>query len=224
MLRKLRGQPEPPQRVVIVDPPGEESEPPPPPSPLDPGFWSGFPQGDPLIGRDYDIAEMHMRLNNTGEVAVVNSGAIVAGQGGIGKTSLARGFADKHRRNYNGGLWVGAQSRCDLIDGLMALAGPMGVDVKPPYDAAQARAVIAALQGCEQKWLLVYDNVEKRGDLDGLIPDKTCRHIHLIVTTREKDGWAGVDVIEADTLSTEKPHGPAVALLLREAGKPDDGK
>ena len=221
VLRRMRGEEEEPQKVIVVTPDVGEPDPEPIPIQLP---WINFPPGAPLIGRETEIEDMRVRLGKRGDLALVNSRAILAGQGGIGKTTLARGYAEERRRDYDGGLWVNAAEDQSLWRGIARLAEPLGMTVEEPFTRGDAERVIQALQTSPHRWLVIYDNVEDREQIRSVIPDPQCRNIHLIVTTRAMDGWAGFDVKATDTLSTEEPDGPAVRLLLREGGKPDDGK
>jgi tetratricopeptide (TPR) repeat protein len=173
----------------------------------------GLPAKRNIIGRAQDLADLHTKLSSNQDVAITNSGAILAGQGGIGKTTLARAYADQYKQHYDGVLWVEATSRTDTARGISALYQHHGNETRPetpsPEDAA---AYIAALTG---RWLFIYDNVETRDDIRRMLPENHA----LIVTTRQGEGWDdGFAVQRADVL----PPDEAVALLAREAQREAD--
>jgi len=191
--------------------------PPKPAAPDPPGPWIGFPQGDPVIGREWELKELRETLGTRDGVAIANSNAILPGQGGIGKTTLARAYAERNRRRYHGGLWMLSSGRQNVIAGWCGLAPSLGLKLSKPYDEGDAKAVIAAMQATAKLWLVVFDNVVDRADLSGLIPDG----IHSIVTTRQGEGWPGFAKIEAGVLPTATPTDAGVKLLMRAADRTD---
>ncbi|MEL7116995.1 MAG: NB-ARC domain-containing protein, partial [Pseudomonadota bacterium] len=172
----------------------------------------GLPAKRSIIGREKDLADLHTKLSGHKNVAITNSGAILAGQGGIGKTTLARAYADQHGQDYDGVLWVEATSRSDTARGISALAPYLGLtrsETPTPEDAA---AYIAQLTG---RWLFIYDNVETRDDIRRMLPTGHA----LIVTTRQGEGYDDAFAVQnTDVL----PADAAIALLAREADQQAD--
>ena len=178
------------------------------------GLFINVPAGREVIGRADELVLLHTKLKAAGDVVVRNSGAILSGQGGIGKTTLARAYAMKYADQYDGVLWVAAETRQGVIEGLMHLCAPLGMPRPEQPQEGHAVDVLTALQGAGQCWLIVYDNVEDRDDIRKLIP----RGSHLIATTRQGEGWTGFTVQETDVLGFDKEDGAAVELLMDEAG------
>jgi len=147
---------------------------------------------------------------------------VLAGQGGIGKTTLSRHFANTHAADYDGVLSTIAASRQQVIDGLCAACAAL--DLPAPaqpreHDATAATAAIAKhIAETGRPWLILYDNLESRADLDGLVPPGA----HVLVTTRQGLGWAGWEVVQTDVLGFATPDAPAVRLLMDHAGRDDD--
>jgi|GEM_PF-4312856 tetratricopeptide (TPR) repeat protein len=147
------------------------------------------------------------------------------GEGGQGKTWLARAYAFAHRDRYPGGVLFASCEGRSLPEVLYGLHGPKE-GLTQQQIAQEVRAILNRLP----RWLLILDNVE--GDAQwseflasGLLPTEHC---HLIVTTRALDipSLAKIDVgrlTEAEAvelLATYAPaaaHGvPAVETILRE--------
>ncbi len=179
------------------------------------GYFINVPAERTVIGRGYELAALRMKLKAAGDKVERNSCVVVTGQGGIGKTTLARAYAAKYADQYDGVLWVAAETRAAVIEGLMHLCAPLGL---PQPQEGHAVDVLTKLQREGQTWLIVYDNVETRDDIRKLIP----RGSHLIATTRQGEGWTGFAVQETDVLEYAMEDGAAVKLLMDEARREDD--
>jgi hypothetical protein len=117
---------------------------------------------------------------------VANAPAYVAviGQGGVGKSALAREYALRRRGRYHGVWWVRGETEQTINEDLLEL----GNRLIPNLDkmAAPERAVHLALDaigasGAGKPWLIVYDNVEKPGAIARRTPAATA---HILVTSR----------------------------------------
>lgn len=94
---------------------------------------------------------------------------VLAGMGGVGKTTIALALAERARRNLQHIWWISAVDRASVIDSMLSLALELGA---PPADVDMARAgnkspaqvVWTQLDACPA-WLLVLDNVD---DLEAL--------------------------------------------------------
>ncbi len=162
------------------------------------------------------IADMlHGRAEH--QLKRVNSGAVLAGQGGIGKTTLARHYAETRGGDYPGVLWAGAATRQDAISGLCAASAHLGLPVPDQPQVQHAQAVVTKIAQAARPWLIVFDNVEDRAAIDGLIPAGA----HVIVTTRQGGGWEGWQALRAEVLAFDTPDAPAVQLLMDTAGRTD---
>ncbi|WP_299861223.1 toll/interleukin-1 receptor domain-containing protein [uncultured Hoeflea sp.] len=179
-----------------------------------------IPPGRAVIGRNEEVAELREKLmaSSGGSVSLVNSGVVLRGQGGLGKSTLARRYAEVHGGAYDGAIWVEAQTRQAIIEGLVALCGHFDLDVPDTPQLQHAQAALARIAQSGQSWLFIYDNVETYADLKDLLPPPGA---HLIVTTRQGEGWPGFDVMPLDRLSFESEDASAVNLLMLEAGRTD---
>jgi tetratricopeptide (TPR) repeat protein len=167
----------------------------------------GFPLRNPrFVGRD-----RLLRVLRTGLLwgpAVVVHG--VHGTGGVGKTQLVVEYAYRHVDDYDLIGWIDAE-QADLIPNqLAALADAVGISVDAvALAAAVADQVVAALASTHLRWLLIFDNVVARADVEQFVPRGGRGQV--LVTSRQT-GWAELGpVIEVDVL----PRGDAVTLLRR---------
>ncbi|MFD9705858.1 NB-ARC domain-containing protein [Lentzea sp. NPDC059081] len=131
--------------------------------------------------------------------------AVLSGMGGVGKTQLAAGFA---QRQWAEGavrllVWVTATSRSAVVSAYAEAAGELtGFDDPEPERAA--RKFLAWLARGDEPWLVVLDDVRDPADLDGLWPPDTGR---VLVTTRRRDTSLRLDerrVAEVGTFSEDE--------------------
>lgn len=220
-LLKPMGGPPPPEQPHGSSVKAAKAEPDPSKMPVPPNrktLFVNLPAGRTVVGRDEAVAGLRARLiaaeDNT--VAVTNSGAVLRGQGGLGKSTLARRYAEVHGGDYDGVIWVEALTRQAIIEGLVALCAHFDQPVPDAPQAQHAQAVLGKIAASGQSWLFIYDNVEAYADLKGLLPP---RGAHLIVTTRQGEGWPGFEVMPLEKLGFETETSPAVTLLMNEAGR-----
>lgn len=163
-------------------------------------------------GRETELGLIDKALKSE-ERAVVTQA--IAGLGGVGKSQLAARYVELHAEEYEIVAWVSAQD--GGVADLARLADRVGVvasvEVSP---ADRAQSVIAWLGECEHSWLLVLDNVQSAGQLEGLLPRGSTGRV--LVTSRDRTlGQFGalltVDVFDEDT---------ATDYLLTRAGRPGD--
>lgn len=172
-----------------------------------------------VIGREADVATLRANLTETAAAAITpgsSGGAVVRGRGGMGKTTLARFYIQRHRMDYLGIWWLRAQDRSTVVDDLAKLARWVKV-ADPAADAeANADAALAYLQQQTDPWLLVYDNAEAIGPLRDLLPEQD--NIHILLTSREGNWPARFTEQPADALTEDD----AIALLYQESGRAGD--
>ncbi|MEU5215081.1 tetratricopeptide repeat protein [Streptomyces sp. NPDC020807] len=116
---------------------------------------------------------------------------VVAGLGGVGKSSLVARWALRQAGARNPVWWVAAESRADVDAGLAALAAAMQpelIDVLP-QEALRERAL--QWLSTHDGWLLVLDNVTDPGDVEGLLA-RVGRRGRVVFTSRSTDGWYGI--------------------------------
>jgi hypothetical protein len=181
----------------------------PPPFP-GPGPWISnlAPRNPHFTGRD-QLLEGLRELLGGGAAALV----VVHGLGGVGKTQLALEYAHRHAEGYELVWWVPSETRLLATSGLAELALRLGLPARAEQaeQAAQALAELAR----RERWLLVFDNAEDPGDLEGLWPSGSGQ---VLVTSRNPQWGKLATPIKVGVL----PHGEAVSFLLRRTNDPDE--
>lgn len=92
----------------------------------------------------------------------------LAGAAGIGKSEIAREYAHRFGFDYDVVWWVSARDRQSVRASLARLAAELKVGAAG--DAAAAALVALSRRSRATRWLLVYDNADDVGVVDGLVP------------------------------------------------------
>ncbi|KMW58560.1 putative ATP/GTP binding protein [Candidatus Rhodobacter oscarellae] len=79
------------------------------------------------------------------------------------------------------------------------------------------KQLFAHMEQRGERWLYVYDNIQDYDTLRGLLPPG-----HLIVTTRQSQGWGEFKVLHTDALPFRELDDPAVEVLLETAERDSD--
>ncbi len=153
-----------------------------------------------FTGRDEDLRRLEEMLFAGSRAAVTQSAqtAAVSGLGGLGKSMLAREYGWRHRKEYGGVWWLRAQTRDTLLTDLVALGADglhmAGIDDMPEIDHAAAFVLEHLAHGdFEKPWLLIYDNVERPEQLDGMTP---AQNAHILITSRWSDFYGEADSLQ----------------------------
>ncbi|WP_424183420.1 AAA family ATPase [Actinokineospora sp. G85] len=138
-----------------------------------------------VIGRERELDELRAAFTAPGK----RRGPVVrvlAGMGGVGKTSIARAYAQHHLDDYDVVWWVRAEDPAAVdaeFRGLLEL-------VLSPAEARLVRdavPVATAWLGDRRKpWLLVLDNVPEAAALRGLHPARGSGHV---LVTSQSARW-----------------------------------
>ncbi len=173
---------------------------------------------DLFVGREDFLRHLSERLSQApGGVVVIH------GLGGIGKTRTAIEYGHRHANQFSALLFVDADTRERLRQGLARLAGPMVLDLpeQNPLESEDVQ-VTAALKWLKNHagWYLVLDNVDDP-DAAKAVRDEVLNHVQgqgsIVVTARHGvwespqaeqielgvlDQEAGVSYLDARTANT----------------------
>ena len=151
-----------------------------------------LPERRNVIGRDKERARLASQLQMARGAVITSAGAVVQADGGMGKTTLARSYAERNRTRYNGGCWVNAAEAAAMLDDLIAFghaAFNLPIPTDPGQRATTAKAAVAKAETCGARLLFVFDNIDDFKMVQPFVPDPEC--IDVIVTTWKTGGFPG---------------------------------
>jgi tetratricopeptide (TPR) repeat protein len=141
-----------------------------------------------FLGRDDALAAIEAALNRyEGRVAIT----ALHGLRGVGKTTLAAAFAERHRRDYRATWWIRAQTEATMRSDLIALAVRLGWVAAIEKEEPAIAAVIERLRHEGEGILLIYDNATYA---DALKPHLPRGGAAKVVVTSNAHAWRGVAV------------------------------
>ncbi len=146
------------------------------------------PSAAGVRGRSRELATLRERFSKEPDAGTPR--VVVSGLGGIGKSSIARLYAHRHRDQYDFVWWIPSDTREDVIAAYRRMVAEERQDTGPATDIEILTQVGLRLAHLGSRLLLVYDNVADQEQLQGLLP--TCEGAHVLVTTRDS-AWAAAD-------------------------------
>jgi non-specific serine/threonine protein kinase len=173
-----------------------------------------------FIGRRQEMAEVRRLLSSSRLVTL-------AGPPGVGKTRLALRAAEEVARRFRDGVWV-AELEALRDSSLLTqeVARALGL-----HDASTSWPVETLAQHLgDRRLLLLLDNCEHLLDASALLVDsllRSCRHLHVLTSSRQSLGLAEETVLRVPPLSVPDKgsvNGEAVDLLVARAASVTSGR
>jgi tetratricopeptide (TPR) repeat protein len=139
-----------------------------------------------FLGRDDALAAIETALaRHEGRVAIT----ALHGLRGVGKTTLAAAYADRHRRDYRATWWIRAQTETTLRADLVALGIRLGWAGADDKEEPAVAATMERLRHEGEGILLIFDNAI---DADALKPYLPRGGAAKVLVTSNAHAWRGV--------------------------------
>ena len=138
----------------------------------------------------------------------------ITGLGGVGKSQLAARYVHHRADEYAIVAWIRAED--GGIRDLSELAGALHLPVAQLTPAERTAAALRWLGGCDQRWLLVLDNVATPEQLADCCP--TSGNGQVLITTRDRRIAQFGPVLAIDVFDEQT----AVEYLLTTSGRAQD--
>jgi hypothetical protein len=164
-----------------------------------------------FTGREVELAAVHRALGVCKRAIVTQA---IVGPAGVGKTQIAARYAHTHADEYEIVVWIRAEDGGvqDLAE-LAVLLGFTAIELSPSERAA---AVLRWLCECDERWLLVLDNLSSAEQLPGCCPSSGRGDV--IVTTRDRAVAQFATTLTVDVFDTDT----AVRYLVERARRPQE--
>lgn len=175
-------------------------------------FHVPFPRNPYFAGRKDELAWLRKALGGPGRRVA----ALLAGIGGVGKTSTAAHYAHIRRDDYRVIWWVEAETAAGRDLAFANLAAALRLPGCQSPKLEEVRALVHKWLAEHDDWLLIFDNAEAPADLKGWLPTNPAGH--ALITSRNP-AW-GVHAQKREVTVWDAP--TAARFLLERSGCKDD--
>ncbi|QMV45638.1 hypothetical protein HC358_00465 [Wolbachia pipientis] len=161
-----------------------------------------------FTGRDEELGMLHDSLQRNPKGAVISYITSISGPGGMGKSQLARKYACKYRRYYDGNvIWIDAENFEAMKDSFLRLArNRLGISPKDKYGNDKTietivREVYAFF--ARRRSLFIFDNVQEYKKISKFLPFSLSPDLnkpHILITSHDQELEKGIDVIKLGEL------------------------
>jgi tetratricopeptide (TPR) repeat protein len=167
-----------------------------------------------FLGRDDDLAAIDKALKSSGN----GRAAITALHGlrGVGKTTLAAAFAERHSSKYHATWWIRAETESTMRADLVGLGVRMNWVAADAKEEPALRIVLDRLRDEGDGILLIYDNANNAREFEKFAPRGGMAHI---IVTSNAPNWRGIAApVEIEVWPPEI----GASFLIERTGRSDD--
>lgn len=146
-----------------------------------PPIWNVQQRNADFTGRGIMLEQLRDRLSASITAVVPQA---LFGLGGVGKTQLALEYAHRFAANYDVVWWISAEQPHMIRSSLAELGRALHLEGGDNLDEAVRITLDALRQGRPyQRWLIVFDNVDRPEDVRDFIPQGAG---HVLLTSRNQ--------------------------------------
>jgi tetratricopeptide (TPR) repeat protein len=139
-----------------------------------------------FLGRDETLEAIDAALKRNGDRVAI---AALHGLPGVGKTTLAAAYAERHRADYRATWWIRAQADSTMRADLGALGVRLGWVAADEKEGPALDAVRERLRQEGEGLLLIYDNAIDAASLGPYLPPGGASRV---LVTSNAHGWRGI--------------------------------
>jgi MinD-like ATPase involved in chromosome partitioning or flagellar assembly/tetratricopeptide (TPR) repeat protein len=171
-----------------------------------PPIWNVQQRNADFTGRGKTLEQLRDRLSASVTAVVPQA---LFGLGGVGKTQLALEYTHRFAANYDCIWWISAEQPHMVRSSLAELGRALNLEAGDNLDEAVRIALDALRQGRPyQRWLIVFDNVDRPEDVRNLIPQGAG---HVLLTSRNQAWNQEAQAVQLGVFTRAE----SVALLTR---------
>ena len=144
-------------------------------------FVVPYHRNEHFMGRHQLLTDIYRRLCQTVQNHH-NHRLALHGLGGVGKTQLALEYAYTHQNYYDGIYWISAANQISILSGFREIAkrtNCLGYE----FNLESCEKDVISWLNRQDRWLLIFDNLDDATVVDGLLPNVSPRQ-HILFTTR----------------------------------------
>jgi tetratricopeptide (TPR) repeat protein len=139
-----------------------------------------------FIGRDEDLAAVDAALKSSNGRAAITA---LHGLRGVGKTTLAAAYAERHRKEYRATWWIRAETIPTMRADIVGLGVRLGWVVADEKEEPALASILQHLRDEGGGILLIYDNANNVDEIDPYIPHAGATHI---IVTSNAPNWRSI--------------------------------
>lgn len=154
-----------------------------------------------FTGRVGELEDLHERLQNEGGQVVISQVATVTGLGGIGKTELARRYAQEYIEDYGGNvIWINSETQQSLRGSFKELAKELNMTTREEIDGNMQERDVKSIAKDVYKYfsdvksLFIFDNAEEYKDIKEFLPYSLHHNDnkpYILITSRNREWKVG---------------------------------
>ena len=149
-----------------------------------------------FLGRNDDLAAIEKALKRAADCAQRAAISALHGLRGVGKTTLAAAYAERHRHDYHATWWIRAETEPTMRADLVGLGVQLGWTAEDVPEEQAVFAVLERMRGEGQAVLLIYDNAIGPKELAKFLPRGGGPRI---IVTSNAPNWGGIaDPVEIE--------------------------
>lgn len=143
------------------------------------------PQNECFTGRVDQLESIHDLFMKKG-AAATNICQTISGLGGVGKTQLAIEYAYRYCSHYNNCIWfINAETAAATQECFVEFAKHFKLKLSQKYTLEELQAAVKTWLSENNKWLLIFDNLESTEIIMHYLPEK--KNGRIIITTRNTE-------------------------------------